>query len=145
MWRGRNLVSILNDSTLFYNLPCKEEEIFLSRLTKAAELLLMKTTVRANEEISWSKELLLESPWCNQYIGLSCASPWSSSCAGGRKLHLQSTSRKYECAVTSTPQAQRRQREPPGSIFTFILRPYHENGINFFFVILQLWTRWAPS
>lgn len=43
-------------------------------LQKTAELLLLKTTGWANEEISWYKELLLECPWCNQYIGLSCAS-----------------------------------------------------------------------
>lgn len=74
MWRGRNLAFTLNDNTLSHILPCKEEETFLSMVTKAAELLLLKTAEWANEEISWSKELLLESPGCNQYTGLSCAS-----------------------------------------------------------------------
>jgi len=39
----KNLAFTLENNTLFYILPCKQEETFLSTVTKAAELLLLKT------------------------------------------------------------------------------------------------------
>lgn len=49
------------------------------------------------------------------------------------------------CAVTLSPQAQRRQGAPADPIFSFILRAHNEKCINVTFVILQLSTRCALS